>query len=85
MLVGFVITVILLLFICAYSSGPRMTPMRYSVILSCMAIVGVIGASLFWDIEIEQMKVMLGVAIMVGLNLVIYFFQFFRVSKHDED
>lgn len=85
MLVGFVITVILLLFISAYSSGPRMTPMRYSVILSVLAIVSVIGASIFWDIEIEQLKVMLGVGIMVGFNLIVYFFQYFRVSKHDEE
>lgn len=85
MLVGFVITVILLLFICAYSSGPRMSPMRYSVILSCLAIVVVIGASLFWDIKVESMHVLLGVAIMVGINLLIYFFQYFRMSKHDED
>lgn len=83
MFVGFIITVILLLLISAYSSGPRMSPFRYAVIISCLALLFVQGAWLFYDFKVDSMYVLLGVAFMIGINLIIYGFQAIYLWRRD--
>ncbi|WP_320005261.1 hypothetical protein [Shiella aurantiaca] len=75
--------VILLLLISAYSSGPRMSPFRYAVMISCLALLGVQGAWLFYDINVESMYVLIGVAAMIAINLIIYGLQFLYLWRRD--